>query len=452
MISSIIPGLVWPAIPNQQHAALLALQFQLEQSQWWSPENIAAYQMQQANVLLAHAANTVPYYQQFLPEILAANNGKLDWDSWRQMPILERTDIQQHGDALVSREIPPSHLPISAGKTSGSTGRPIELIKTNVTGLMWLAMTLRGHLWHRRDLTAKLATIKAFSQELPIDGVEMDTWGPSTEMYANKGKAVVLSVLTPIKDQLLWLLKQQPDYLLSYPSNLAALAEESLKQNLKLCSLREVISMGEKLTQLQRELCRKAWGAETKDIYSAEEIGYIAHQSPMDESYLVQAEHVIVEVLDERGQPCKAGEVGRVVVTTLNNFAKPLIRYAIGDYAEVGERSPCGRGLPVLKDVRGRRRNMIVLPDGSKYWPLAGYNNYANIAPVFQYQLVQVDTEWVEVRLVVGMPLSSEQETGLTEIIQKALGYPFKLRFKYYENEIPRSSGGKFEDFISLVS
>ncbi|MDZ4097780.1 MAG: hypothetical protein U1E13_03655, partial [Methylophilaceae bacterium] len=186
MISSVIPGLVWPAIPNQQHATLLALQFQLEQSQWWSPEKIAEHQMQQANVLLAHAAKTVPHYQTFLPDLLAANHGVMDWDSWRQIPILERTDIQQFGYALVSKEIPQSHLPISTGKTSGSTGRPIELIKTNITGLIWCALTLRGHRWHQRDLTAKLATIKAFNEQHPAllnDGLELQSWGPSTDMF-----------------------------------------------------------------------------------------------------------------------------------------------------------------------------------------------------------------------------------------------------------------------------
>lgn len=451
MISSIIPGLSWPAIPNQQHAALLALQFQLEQSQWWSPDKIAAYQMQQANILLAHAANTVPHYQNTLAEILAANHGALDWDSWRQIPILERTDIQQLGDALVSKEIPQSHLPISTGKTSGSTGRPIELIKTNITGLMWLAMTLRGHLWHRRDLTAKLATIKAFSQELPKDGVEMDTWGPSTEMYANKGRAAVLSVHSAVSHQLVWLQRQQPDYLLSYPSNLAALAEESLKQNIRLPSLLEIISMGEKLTSQQRGLCREAWGVEIKDIYSAEEIGYIAHQSPIDESYMVQAEHVIVEVLDELGQPCKSGEVGRVVVTTLNNFAKPLIRYAIGDYAEVGERSPCGRGLQVLKQIMGRSRNMLFKPTGEMFWPnmpILAAEYVQRMPSVRQYQYVQKALNWIEIRIGAEEAYPKDIEQAFIDAVHRDFAYPFRVTFSYMK-EIPRGQNQKYEEFMS---
>jgi phenylacetate-CoA ligase len=436
MISSVIHGLVWPAIPNPGHATLLALQFQLEQSQWWSPEQIAAHQMEQANLL---------------PDILAANSGKLDWESWRRIPVLERSDIQRHSEALVSREIPQGHLPVSAGRTSGSTGRPIELLKTSVTGLLWCALTLRGHLWHGRDLTAKLATIKFFPRPLPEDGLEMNSWGPSTEMYANQGKAAVFSVHTAVPRQLAWLQAQNPDYLLSYPSNLAALAEESLKQSIRLPALRQVIAMGEILTERQRALCREAWGVEIKDIYSAEEIGYIAHQSPMDESYLVQAEHVIVEVLDEHGQPCKAGEVGRVVVTTLNNFAKPLIRYAIGDYAEVGERSSCGRGLPVLRRIMGRTRNMFIKPGGEMFWPnlpVLAPEFMAHMPPVRQYQYVQKAIDWIEIRVGAEAAYPVEIEQALVNAVHRDFGYPYRVTFSYMK-EIPRGANQKYEEFVS---
>jgi len=452
MISSVIPGLVWPAVPNQQHAALLALQFQLEQSQWWSPEKIAAHQMQQANVLLAHAANTVPYYQTFLPDLLADNHGVIDWQSWRKIPILERTDIQQQGDALVSQNIPQSHLPISGGKTSGSTGRPIELLKTSVTGLIWCALTLRGHLWHQRDLTAKLATIKAFpAQQLPDEGVQLQGWGPSTDMFLPLAPAAVLSVHLPIKHQLAWLQNQDAVYLLSYPSNLAALAEESLKQNVKLPMLREVIAMGEKLTQQQRQICREAWQVEIKDMYSAEEIGYIAHQSPLNDSYLVQAEHVIVEVLDANGEQCKPGEVGRVVVTTLNNFAKPLIRYAIGDYAEVGEHSPCGHGLPVLNQIMGRTRNMLIKPDGEMFWP-----NMPNLADEYvqrmpsvrQYQYVQKAPDWIELRIAAEDSFPKDIEQAFIDAIHRDFGYRYRVTFSYLK-EIPRGENQKYEEFVS---
>ena len=160
----------------------------------------------------------------------------------------------------------------------------------------------------------------------------------------------------------------------------------------------------------------------------------------------------MVEVLDDAGEPCAPGEVGRVVVTDLHNFATPLIRYELRDHAEVGEACACGRGLPTLRRFLGRRRNMVVLPDGRRQWPEVGFAQYRGIAPIRQYQLVQIAPEEVEVRLVVeGGTLSEDQETRLSALIQTALRHPFGLRFKYSETELPHTRSGKFEEFVCLV-
>ena len=84
----------------------------------------------------------------------------------------------------------------------------------------------------------------------------------------------------------------------------------------------------------------------------------------------MQSEHLRVEVLDEQGQPCREGENGQVVITDLHNFAMPLIRYALHDWAEVGPTCPCGRGLPTLRRVVGRIRNMAISPEGKSYRPV----------------------------------------------------------------------------------
>ena len=87
-------------------------------------------------------------------------------------------------------------------------------------------------------------------------------------------------------------------------------------------------------------------------MYSSQEVGYIALQCPENESYHIQAENVLVEILDDDGLPCEPGEVGRVVVTALHNLATPLLRYDIGDYAEVGSPCSCGRRVyPCFGDV-----------------------------------------------------------------------------------------------------
>src|SRR3546814_10844500 len=117
-----------------------------------------------------------------------------------------------------------------------------------------------------------------------------------------------------------------------------------LERGIAFPRLREVRTLSELLPPETRRLCRDVWGLKIADLYSTQEAGYLALQCPEHEHYHVQSEAVLLEVLDEEDRPCRPGEVGRVVVTPLTNFAMPMIRYAVGDLDEVGAPCPCGRG------------------------------------------------------------------------------------------------------------
>jgi phenylacetate-CoA ligase len=168
--------------------------------------------------------------------------------------------------------------------------------------------------------------------------------------------------------------------------------------------------------------------------------------------YHVQAESLIVEVLDSEGRACPPGESGRVVVTDLHNFATPLLRYELRDYAEVGPTCSCGRGLPTLRRVLGRERNMVRLPNGERHWPLVGLHRFREVGQILQYQLVQHDLEQVEMRLVIAARLDAGAEARLIEIVQQALGHPFRIRLSYSQGELAPRAGGKFEEFVCRVA
>ncbi|MCX7789497.1 MAG: hypothetical protein N2378_02550 [Chloroflexaceae bacterium] len=164
------------------------------------------------------------------------------------------------------------------------------------------------------------------------------------------------------------------------------------------------------------------------------------------------ADNLVVEVLDDRGTACGPGETGQLVITDLANHATPLVRYALGDYAEVAPACPCGRRLPALRRILGRSRNMVRYPDGTRRWPRVGFDRYRDIAPVIQYQLVQTALTAIEVRLVTERPLSAAEEAALAGVIRDALGYPFQLDFAYFPGRLPRGAGGKFEEFVCALA
>ena len=139
------------------------------------------------------------------------------------------------------------------------------------------------------------------------------------------------------------------------------------------------------------------------------------------------------------------------MVTPLHNFATPLIRYANGDYAEVGEPCDCGRGLPVLKRILGRVRNMLTLPDGRRIWPRLSETRYEEVAPIRQFQFVQKSRSRLEARLVADRPLTAAEEEQTRRPRPRPYRPPgFELAFCYHDR-IARSAGGKFEDFRSEI-
>jgi phenylacetate-CoA ligase len=254
----------------------------------------------------------------------------------------------------------------------------------------------------------------------------------------------------PIENQVELLRELQPQYLLAYPSNVMLLADYCRAQGSPLPGLREVITYGERLLPEAREAARAAWGVPVADMYSCEEVGYIALQCPEFEHYHCQEESVLVEVLRQDGMPCDPGEIGRVVVTPLHNFAMPLIRYANFDYAEMGDPCPCGRGAAVLKRIVGRERNMAVGPDGKRFWPNLSRSIWSGIAGLQELQLVQTAMGRIEARVVSPEPLTEDDERQLRGRLCSALGQPFDFSFRHQE-QIARHANGKYERFICKV-
>jgi phenylacetate-CoA ligase len=323
-------------------------------------------------------------------------------------PILTRYDLQ-------NKTVPKGDF---VARTSGATGIPVEVQRTKLSKLWWNATNIREILWHKRDIREPFAVIRPNVAEES----RQPSWGPAFSLLGRTGPLYA----HPVKGDLnRWLQKIQPGYLFTYPSILETIDLKALYR------LKGIKTTGETLT-LKNALIR--------DMYSSEEVGTIAIQCPDNpENYHVM-ENILVEILDEKDRPA---EVGRVIITDLASLY--LHRYEIGDYAEFGQ-CPCGRGLQTIKKILGRRRNMVLLPDGSKHWPLIGSREFREIAPIRRFQVAQVDATTLELRLIVDSPLTEIQKEALRKLVQRSIGYPFEVRFVYVTEFPP----GKFEEFVNL--
>ncbi|NJD35492.1 MAG: phenylacetate--CoA ligase family protein [Betaproteobacteria bacterium] len=455
-LQSRLPGVAWPAVPGQQGLLLAALLTQLEQSQWWPAAAIEKAQLRQLRQLVEHAQRHSRFHAERLAGFRPDQARGLQ-DCLAAIPLMRRADLQSCRADIDCAWLPPEHGEVSLAQSTGSTGEPVAVRRSGLNGLIWMAMTLREHLWQRRDFSQSLAVVRAqlAEEDVARRGVSCADWGPPVNHLFASGPSYGMSLQTDVTRQAEWLRQIMPAYLLTYPNNLSALLDLAEADSVALAGLgrlKQVRTIGETLRDPLRERCRCVLGVGVADLYSTQEVGVIAIECPQGDGYHVMSEGLVFELLRDDDQPCAAGEMGRVVVTDLHNFATPLIRYDLGDLAVADGPCACGRGLPKVRRILGRERNLLRLPDGRRFWPLVGAFGYRDVAPVRQYQIIQRSLERVTLRLAVERPLSVAEEAALAEKLVEFLGYRFVVDFDYCTPEIPRGPGGKFEDFICEIA
>jgi phenylacetate-CoA ligase len=312
---------------------------------------------------------------------------------------------------------------VATTSSSGSTGRPVRVEKfADIHNPLYVATSLIDHAWHRRDLNAEVAVITDVR-----DGSQLG-WGPRLAAFGLKGKAHMRNMIRHPPEHLLeWLAGLRPTYLITTPSMAKRLAEVALAGNRSVGPIRQVITYAEVVSDECRTLCRAAFGAQVTDRYSCEEIGWIALQCPKHEHYHVMSGTVVCEIVDDAGAPCRPGETGRVLLTSLHSYGMPVIRYDIGDVAERGSPCDCGINLPVIKRILGRERSFIRLPDGSTRLARLTGEYWRQIAPVKEYRVVQYADGLIEAFVVCERALTEAERQAMVQMLQKVFEHPFEV-------------------------
>lgn len=339
-------------------------------------------------------------------------------------------------------EPPIHHLPTHWATTSGSTGVPLKVKCTAITRAIGMAMVPWTHLTSGTDFSWRMASVKPTNTSVGLS----EAWDPASSLLFDVGPMLSVSSSEDVLAQLDQLEEFQPDILTVFPSVLKEYVSLWGKGVRKPLQLKAIRTMGETLCDSTREIAGKLTGARVLDTYSSSEVGRIATQILPNSPYIVNNYSLIVEVLREGGERCLPGEVGRVVVTDLFNYATPLIRYDIGDWA-----IPNDSHHNSLKKVMGRSRNMITLPDGRKVWPLVGYREFSEIVPIRQFHIVQIAPDRLRAKFFVDTLPDPEDMERVRRVIRENLGYFFEIEDAYQMEPLPKGANGKMEDFVSLL-
>lgn len=448
-----IPGTIWPGVPRGEVSQLWAMFLELDRTQWLDPAEVLAGQLAQVRSLLKHCQLHVPYYSDLFRKLRLDPDAIRSLDDFQRIPSLSRRTFQEQAPRFQARELPAGTMATTRMKSSGTSGMPIEVGQTNLVNLWWFAFHLRDLHWCGLDLRGSLAVIRGLSgaggdPQAVLEGVQQPFWSRQLHAVVETGPSFVMDVHQEPRRQLDWLRRVNSDYLLSYPPNLEHLASLLAEAGERLPNLRAILSIGETLTEEARGRIEVGFGVPVKNTYSCVEAGYLASPCPEGHGLHVHAENVLLEVIDEQDRPCLPGQPGRVVLTPLHNFLTPLVRYEILDAATPGpERCSCGRGLPLLRDIQGKRRPQFCLPDGRRKDSGFLVRRLRQVGGYHQHQIIQRTPAHLVVRLVAGRAWTEDHAGQIVRAVQDYFEAPVNVDVELVDS-IASTAAGKLRDVL----
>ena len=422
---------------------------ELERSQWWPREKVEEFQWGKLKRLLRHSYETVPLYMEKFEGVGLRPDGLETYEEFRRLPILTKDEIRDRGDELVSAATTKESM--KPNETGGSTGHPLVFYQDGNFRRHLRAELLRNYVMAGYKFGGRVAFLWGSEYDLKDHTSRMDRARDRVTM-----NIMWIDTFNLMRDEIPKhyerLVRFRPQVLVGFRSSLVLFARYAISEGERGLRPGSVQSSSETLTSTDRELMREAFGCEVFNRYGCHEVGNIAHECEAHEGLHVLAENVFLEVLDSSGEPVAPAGAGVVVVTNLNNYGMPFIRYRNEDVVvPSGRTCSCGRGLPLIERVEGRTSDVIVTPAGGILHGETFTRMFSNAGGIHQFQVVQESVDRLEVKIVPGRDFDSKRTLSFLEkSIHGQAGEGLKVDFRLCDSIEP-SPSGKHRYTISKV-
>jgi len=417
---------------------------ELEKTQWLEPRIIKDMQDEKLVKLLTHAFNNVPYYSKLFKasgiEITGAENIR---DVLRKIPILTKKLYSQNIKDLVSTS---KNVKLDHRKTSGSSGTNLNILKSRDTYARMRAIMYRYYRWHGIDIgdkqarvlghpTTFLSKFKEDIQDFILNKYRLDP------VYLTEKN--VLRYFNQLK-------KNKVKYLYGYPSAICEVGRIMIVNSLnpKELNIPIAITTGEILYNHQRKFIQESFGTKVANEYGCSELGIIAFECSEGRMHLSD-DNLIIEVINESAED----GFSEILITDLFNYGVPLIRYKIGDLIKLEEAQTCscGRGLSVVKEVKGRESEVITLDGGRKIHTEVFHYIFDAVTEKFggveEFRVFGNDSLVFNIQLVVNASFSKRTEEFIEEQFKKVLDQKCRITFEFVKS-LEREKTGKLRYFI----
>ena len=421
-----------------------------KQRLYWHKDKLRSFQEKRLRSVVNYAYNSVPFYHEKFREANILPSDIKTLEDLSKLPIVKKDELRaEDPQRLISVEFEPTKLKVV--RTSGSTGKPFRVYLTSAEDDWRKAIYMRANISCGQKARDRWVAITAPHH-----------FGDTTSLQQKLGifARVNISVFSGVENCVKLVGEAKPDVLDGYSGALLLLAREFHRRGLKAVSPRMVFGTAELIDDASVRFIEGVFDAPFYDQFGCVEVDRTAWQCPEKVGYHMDVDSVITEFVDPEGDEVSPGERGEIVYTSLFNYAMPLIRYAIGDVGQYQlDKCPCGRVLPLVKVLEGRKDSFIVLPNHRLLSPRAftvALSMFSRYNDIEEFRVVQRRLDHIElfVKARKGFEEHEVFERELKAHFQKMLDLD-KLGVSIsviFVNEIPLSKTGKLNAVISEVN
>ena len=374
--------------------------------------------------LINHAARTTDFYRAYAPDTPLTG-----------LPVVNKETFRNHYEEFrssVYRDAKDNRIMT----TSGSTGTPLSMIQNRRKIMCNTADSIfLGALGNYR-IGEKMAFIRVWVNNVRKSRLRLMMENSIMMDSSSLSDEAIREMLGAIK-------AERVKCLIGYSSALGEISRCMDRHGIsgKDFSISSIIPISESMPQPVRKRLSRQFGCPVQAWYSNEENGIMGVQPAGSENYYIDASSFHYEFLKlDSDEPARDGELARIVITDLHNYAFPIIRYDNGDLAVARRQKKDGRMRLYLEELYGRRSDTVYSADGRPLTPYVITNNLWDVEGVRQYHFVQEDV--ADYLLELNAEPSAALEQEILRRISPYFGKGANIRIAYVD-EIPVLNSGK---------
>ncbi len=439
MYSSLVRNAVIPLYDFATRNPTRRYMRDLEASQWFAPRKITEIQNRRLRALVRHAYRTVPYYHKLFRDRRLQTDDIKTIEDLDKLPVLARSDVQGNVSGLLSREYPRKNM--VRGNTGGSTGEPLIFYTTFEnrfwsTAARYLAWRWAGFEWGDRftQLFGLPIDVEAYASiKAKLEGLLKRRFSFNSYRWSEADMEKLACRLANSKPQVIY----------GNAVPVAMLAKFIEDRDIKGVRAKAVVVDSNMLFQREVETVERVFQCRLWWNYHNRENGTFASECHLHDGYHLFSQNFIFEFV-RKAQAVAPGEIANIVVTDLFNYAMPFIRYEVGDLGTyTDDVCPCGRGLHLMKELQGRRCDILVTDTGRLVMgPFYQFERFFDIAKIRHYQVVQQSRTETQVKIVPDEGYSERDTERIRNMVHFILGENMNVEITVVES-IATSKSGK---------